>query len=71
MANNEMFYREEDVYKECLTRHALQWMKDYSHLNSVWYLENNAGSVLGYFINKYGISKVLEELDRKIQELVK
>jgi hypothetical protein len=71
MANNEMFYREEDVYKECLTWHALQWMKDYGHLNSVWYLENNAGPVLGYFINKYGISKVLEELDRKIQELVK
>lgn len=71
MADKQTFYSEDEVYRECLTRHALLWMKEYSHLNSVWYLENNAGPVLGYFINKYGVSRVLEELDRKIQELVR
>ena len=71
MPDKKNAYQEEGIYRECLTQHAFRWMKEYSHLNSVWYLENNAGPVLAYFINKYGVSRVLEELDRKIQELVR
>lgn len=60
----------EEIYNEIIKYHAFLWLKDYAHLSSIIYLENNAGPVLGYYINRFGISSTVSDLDRKIQEII-
>lgn len=71
MASDNNLYKKANVYEECLTNHALQWMKSYQHMSSIWYVENNAGPILGYFIKEFGVRAVLHDLDKKIDELIR
>jgi len=57
--------RFQEIYEQCLTLHAHNWLQNYRSTSHIQYLEFQAGPILAKAIEKYGAKMVIRDFIAK------
>jgi hypothetical protein len=55
----------EEIYEQCLTAHAHNWLENYRTVSHVKYLEFHGGPIITKAIDQYGVQTVVHDFIKK------